>query len=359
MRHITFRTDASINIGTGHVMRCLTLADALREEGANCEFICREHSGHLNEYIRSKGYVVHGLPIFSETDTDLTHSHWLGATQMQDAQVCTPTLNRIKPDWLVVDHYALDARWESLLAPYYHRLMAIDDLADRPHACQLLLDQTFGRATEDYRAWVPNDCTLLCGSRYALLRPEFAALREYSLQRRVNPKIKHLLITMGGMDKDNLTSKVLTALRGCPLPQECVITVVMGAPAPWLTDVQQQAQIMPWPTTVVVGANNMAQLMADSDLAIGAAGATAWERCCLGLPTMMMVLAENQSAVACNLVTAGAVKIIEPKDNLIQQISTLLPRLIMNQNELIDMITSSARIVDGSGATAVIAQMEI
>ena len=184
---ITFRTDASLQIGTGHVMRCLTLADALAARGAYCQFICRAHDGNLIEFIRRKGLTAHPLPAgaaLPRSPTDPTHAAWLGATQAEDAEACAPILAAQRPDWLIVDHYALDARWERALAPHYRKLMVIDDLADRPHSCDLLLDQTFGRDAADYRPLVPADCRLLCGSHYALLRPEFAALRPYSLQRR-------------------------------------------------------------------------------------------------------------------------------------------------------------------------------
>ena len=246
---IAFRVDASLQIGTGHVMRCLTLADALAAQGADCLFICREHQGNLIEHIRNKGYCVHALPVLPSVcasslaintvsdEQSLAHSHWLGATQVEDAAACAAILAGVKPDWLIVDHYALDARWELALKSHYRKLMVIDDLADRPHLCDLLLDQTFGRDAEDYHELVPAISRLLCGSRYALLRPEFAALRDYSLQRRANPQLRQLLITMGGVDKDNATGQVLEALRGCALPAQCHITVVMGTTAPWLDEV--------------------------------------------------------------------------------------------------------------------------
>lgn len=353
---VAFRTDASLEIGTGHVMRCLTLADTLTAKGAQCEFICREHIGHLMEHICGKGYAVHSLPMGSDADTDRIHSAWLGATQAQDVQACAPILDALKPDWLVVDHYALDARWESAMASHCGQLMVIDDLADRPHACQLLLDQTFGRDADDYRPLVPNDCTLLCGSSYALLRPEFAALRPYSLQRRMQPRLKHLLINMGGVDKDNITAQVLAALRDTSLPDDCEITVVMGATAPWLADVQQQAQTLPWPTTVRVGVNNMAQLMADSDLAIGAAGATSWERCCLGLPTIMLVLAENQIRGANALANADAAWVIRLDTDLLDRIAVLIDHLVMALSDLPRVGGAASAIVDGRGVNAVLSQ---
>lgn len=355
---VVFRADASLEIGTGHVMRCLTLADALMAKGAKCTFICREHTGNLIDYIGVKGHAVYSLPMGIGADSDLFHSAWLGATQAQDAHACGPVLAKLQPDWLVVDHYALDARWEVEFVKVCSNLMVIDDLTDRTHVCNLLLDQTFGRDANDYRDLVPEVCTLLCGSNYALLRPEFAALRPYSLQRRVHPQLKHLLITMGGVDKDNVTTQVLIALRGCPLPDDCEICVVIGTNAPWLVDVQQQAQTMPWPTTVRVGVSDMAQLMADSDLAIGAAGATSWERCCLGVPTIMLVLADNQRKVAEGLEQAGAAVLVAAGSSSDHQLAALLGTLISSTERLRAMSEASAAIVNGTGTRSAIALLE-
>lgn len=368
---VAFRADASLQMGTGHVMRCLTLADALAARGTDCQFICREHPGNLIEHIRGKGYVVHALPACTEPvgasllaikatgDAPApAHSQWLGATQEQDAEACATILAELQPAWLIVDHYALDARWEQALKPHYQRLMVIDDLADRPHACDLLLDQTFGRHPEDYHAWVPADCQLLCGSEYALLRPEFATLRSYSLQRRENPQIEHLLITMGGVDKDNATDQVLQALKSCELPANCHITVVMGATAPWLAEVSRQAEQMSWPTKVKVGVSNMAQLMADSDLTIGAAGATSWERCCLGLPTIMLVLADNQRKVAQGLESAGAVQVLQSPQAIPDRLPALLNSLASSPALQAEMSEAAARITDGHGVSTVIHHLE-
>lgn len=360
---VVFRTDASLHIGTGHVMRCLTLADALAARGAHCQFICRAHEGNLIDYIRQRGFQVHALPLLPANasaadpaptrpvNNEPAHSHWLGATQAQDAQTCAPILATQQPDWLIVDHYALDACWEQALAPHYRQLMVIDDLADRPHACDLLLDQTFGRDAADYRPLVPAQCQLLCGSSYALLRPEFAALRPYSLQRRTQPQLRNLLISMGGVDKDNVTSKILIALRASPLPTDCQITVVMGTTAPWLAQVQQLAQDMPWPTQVLVGVSNMAQLMADSDLAIGAAGATSWERCCLGLPTIMLALADNQRKIAKVLSETGVAHFLD-SSKLNDQL--LITTECSQPLWLGAMSTAAAAVTEGQGAARVV-----
>jgi UDP-2,4-diacetamido-2,4,6-trideoxy-beta-L-altropyranose hydrolase len=354
---IAIRTDASLQIGTGHVMRCLTLADAITAKGAECHFICREHAGNLIEHVRSKGYATHSLPMLDVADTKLAHSHWLGSTQAQDAEACAPILSKLQPDWLVVDHYALDAQWERLLAPHYRDLMVIDDLADRAHECRVLLDQTFGRAADDYRAWVPSDCKLLCGSTYALLRPEFAELREYSLQRRTTTQLKHLFINMGGVDKDNVTSKVLDALHQSPLPSDCEITVIMGTTSPWLAEVEERATAMLWHVTVRAGVDRMAQMMADSDLAIGAAGATSWERCCLGLPTILLVLAENQTPAAENLQRAGAAIVVDSNAPLDIQLKAAFEALKTSREANIRLVSNSARITDGLGATRTVSYL--
>lgn len=362
---VVFRADASLKIGTGHVMRCLTLAGALTKRGASCQFICRAHRGHLLNLIRCKGYEVHVLPEISleevkghfvVTDGEigesgLAHGHWLGSSQAQDVAGCAPILAGIQPDWVVVDHYALDINWERALAPYYRKLMAIDDLADRGHACDLLLDQTYRRDVEDYRHLVPESCRLLCGSQYALLRPEFSELRFYSLQRRrMLTEIHQLLITMGGIDKDNITGQVLGALRGCPLPVECEIVVIMGAMAPWQDAVRDQAREMQWATRVLVGVDNMAQLMAESDLIIGAAGATAWERCCLGVPTIMLVLAENQRGIGQVLSAVRAAHLV---DTTALKDGRLVTQELVEPRNITDMSRAAAAITDGLGASRV------
>ncbi len=348
---VLFRADASLQIGTGHIMRCLTLADALRERGAACRFICRSHPGNLIQEIEQRGFDVAELPYDTNwTGTDAeqsSHAVWLGEDWEVDAEQTKVVAGGAAPDWLIVDHYALDVRWERALAPHCRKLMVIDDLADRSHVCDLLLDQTFSRDAMDYLPLVPADCHLLCGSRYALLRSEFADLRQHSLQRRVQPALRELLITMGGIDKNNATGQVLQALRSCQLPADCRITVVMGLAAPWLDEVRTQAQNMPWPTQLLVGVSDMAQLMADSDLAIGAAGATSWERCCLGLPTIMLVLAENQRKIAEVLSEAGAARLVDVSKLKSQ---ALITPEYLGPLSLAVMSHAAAAITDGFGA---------
>ncbi len=355
--NILFRTDASLDIGTGHVMRCLTLAEALRERGALCRFVCRVHPGNLIELIRQRGFEVFALPLDSNwagTDkVNPSHAAWLGADWATDAEQTKVGAGETAADWLIVDHYALDARWERALCTACYRLMAIDDLADRPHNCDVLLDQNLGRRAEDYGHLVPDGCTIMAGPQYALLRPEFAALRPYSLARRAAPRLNRLLITMGGVDKEDATGEVLGALRACPLPADCQISVVMGPHAPWLARVREKAAAMPWPTDVLVNVRNMARLMADSDLAIGAAGSTSWERCCLGVPSIIVVLAANQQPIANGLEAASAAKAVQ-LTTLKADIERILMDMLASPVLLAQMSGAAAEVTSGAGVTVVV-----
>ena len=361
---VVFRVDASLRIGSGHVMRCVTLADELRSNGYLCEFICRSHSGNLIEYIESRGFRVYSLPIHDvnqETPLDSSelpaHAHWVGADWNTDASECINLLLLAPTGWLIVDHYGLDAKWEREVGKFCSRLFVIDDLADRAHSCAVLLDQNLGRDESDYFALVPESCIDKTGAQYALLRPEFAKLRGVSLKNREKAGLNRILITMGGVDQPNATGIILQALKLCNLPVESKITVVMGATAPWLKEVQNLAKSVPWPVDVIVNTSNMAALMAESDLAIGAAGSTSWERCCLGLPSIVICLADNQVKVISELQKANAAIAID-----LQEISDgrgqALNRYLKKIQECMTFYISAAKAVtDGRGTQRVVEQI--
>lgn len=357
---VILRTDASLEIGTGHVMRCLTLAHALRARGARCRFVSRQHSGHMIDAVGAAGFEVQALPesrpgaaVGREQGI---YAAWLGVDPATDAQQARALLTDQPADWLVVDHYGIDARWETRMRPACHRLLVIDDLADRRHECDMLLDQTLNREPADYARLVPSGCSMLTGSRFALLRHEFTAERPASLQRQRSGHIRRLLIAMGGVDLHDVTSRVLAALAHCDLPADIEVDVVMGRQAPWQDKVRQAAQHLPFAVRVHVGIDAMVRLMADCDLAIGAAGTTAWERCCLGLPTIAMVLAPNQREGAQALQAAGAVVVIESDDRLELALATAW-RSVAAPGVLAQMSAAAAELCDGRGADIVADRM--
>lgn len=357
---IFFRVDASLHIGTGHVMRCLTLADVLRAEGAQCIFICREHPGNLISQIRERGFAVNALPPVTEMSISnenggfqSIYESWLSVDWAIDAEQSKVGASETAADWLIVDHYALDSRWEQALRPFCRKLMVIDDLANRQHDCDLLLDQNLGREASDYYKLVPDHSKVLVGPHYALLRPEFFALREDSLMRRTsNSQLQHLLISMGGVDQPDATGKVLEALKDCSLPEDMRITVVMGKHAPWLDRVRLLARQVTRPTEVKVNVSNMAKLMAESDLAIGSAGGTSWERCCLGLPAIVIVLADNQRDGAYALEQSGCVKLIDQLNNLPRVLCEMVGEFA-SSDVLSQLSQCSSNITDGYGTARV------
>jgi UDP-2,4-diacetamido-2,4,6-trideoxy-beta-L-altropyranose hydrolase len=361
---VAFRVDASLEIGTGHVMRCLTLARALTDSGAICRFLCRTHIGNLIARIQEAGFAVtpfasdqesaNPKPMAADPDAP-PHSSWLGADWRTDAEQTIAALENERADWLIVDHYALDARWERQLRNNCRRLMVIDDLADRRHDCDLLLDQNIGRQADDYRTLTPSLCRTLIGPQYALLRPEFAKLREFSLRRRVAAEVKTILITMGGVDRDNATGQVLQALMECGLPNDVTVNVVMGSTAPWIEEVHALAARTPWPTNVLTDVHNMAQLMAESDLAIGAAGSTSWERCCLGVPTILLSLADNQRHVAKGLERIGAAIYARSVGSGSGSAAKTAKSLFKTKETLRTLSKQCANICDGKGTDRIVA----
>ena len=368
---VCFRVDASLEIGSGHVMRCITLAEALRYRGMQCHFICRAHPGHLFELIKKSGFNLYELPAnlsfqhinladSANKEVNIVHQSWLGSDWQTDAAQTGAILSALQPEWLITDHYALAQPWEELLSPYYQKLMVIDDLADRIHRCDLLLDQNLGRHSNDYLDLLPAKCQLLIGPQFALLRPEFAELRAYSLVRRAKTRrLKNILISMGGVDMPNATARVLEALKICPLSDDSQITVIMGDTARWQTQVLGLASQMPWTTKVLVNVKNMARIMAESDLAIGAAGSTSWERCCLGLPTLMVVLSNNQINIASGLDRAGAAISLglHYEDRLNEILIKKIIYLINHEIMLHLLSEAAAKITEGHGTQLVVKKM--
>ncbi len=348
---VVFRVDASLEIGSGHVMRCLTIANEMKANKHETYFICRQHDGHMIDLIEASGHEVYKLPRvdgckqdLEAGENDLYHAGWLGSTQLEDSISCQPFLNSIKPDWLIVDHYALDFRWQNALKPYYKKLMVIDDLADRKHSCDVLLDQTFKRKKKDYVSLVPETCQLLLGGEFAILRAEFAKWREYSLDRRnKNSVISRILINLGGVDQNNLTSEVLRSLAYCNISNDTKIIVVMGAQSPHLEKVKHLANSLPMNISIRCAVKNMAQIMSDSDLAIGAAGATTWERCCLGLPSIILVQAKNQEKIAESIAENSLAIVIRN----ISEIAITMKN--MSKYKLTQLSVNSSMAIDGLG----------
>lgn len=346
---VVFRVDASNEIGTGHFMRCFTLAQELATRQASIHFICRYLPEYFVDKLKESGFRFTRLPKGNEVhNNDLAHSSWLGVTQETDANQTLLALSK-KVKLMVVDNYALSASWESLLRRKAEKIMVIDDLADRLHDCDFLLDQNlFKNASERYRKYISSTCTTLFGPNYALLRNEFLIFRQKVTIR--SAPVKRILVLMGGVDQFNITSKVLYALEYAKKSFE--VDVVIGIQHPAADMVREICVANSY--RLYIQPSNIAALMADADISVGSAGSTSWERCALGLPSICFTLAENQIPIAENLEQAEI--IINGGDGIMISASGIQQILedLLNDPQKINALSSKAmKLVDAIGARKV------
>lgn len=336
--NIVFRADASITTGAGHVMRCLALADELRHDSIEVAFVCRQEEGNLIAHIESKGHPVYRLPA--------------GINKETDAQLTREFLERRKaqPGWLIVDHYDLDYSWESQFRQLVKKIMVIDDLANRKHDCDLLLDQNYHTGKDRYRDLVPEGCVQLLDPRYALLRPQFREMRE-KLGKRTE-SMEKVLVFMGGADLTNETGKTLRALHMLRR-KDIHIDVVIGASNPHRDEIEALASQVP-DTACHSYVENMAELMGAADISIGACGTATWERCCVGVPSLVMAIAENQRSNAEGLAREGCLVYSGWHERVTE--TRILEDLIflINHPEIRNLMSlKSATLVDGLGTKRV------
>jgi len=358
LKKIVFRVDASLKIGTGHIMRCLSLARNLHKDGESCRFVCRAHPGHQMDRISNEGFKVIALPAPNSTfeakecnGPALVHESWIGSSWHHDAQETIEALAGDIVDWLVVDHYGLDHRWEHQLRSHAKRIMAIDDLADRKHDCDLLLDQNLVANLERrYDGLVPSHCVKLLGPKYALLQPEYSDLHART-PPRLGP-VRCILVSFGGADLQNVNSMVIKAFLALKR-DDVQLDVVTNMGTSHFEALRIQAKAHP-KIQIHRAQPSLAPLMLQADLAIGASGATSWERCCLGLPALVITSAENQQPIAEKLHAQGLVRCLGnihavKAEDVIQALHEIL-----EGNDLEQWSRRCLKPVDGKGAERVV-----
>ena len=336
-------------------MRCLTLADALRERGVHTRFVSRHLPEHLRSKLVEKGHEFARLDtVQNGTEPDeLAHAPWLGVSQSEDAAASIRALSDQHWDWLIVDHYALDTRWESLLRQSADKVLAIDDIADRQHDCDILLDQNlYADMTTRYTGKAPAHCQLLLGPGYALLRDEFRQLHG-QIKPRSGP-IKRVLVFFGGVDADNYTGQTIEVLAQIDV-SDLHVDVVIGAQHPSRKQVETECTRHGF--NCHVQTDKMAELMAAADLAIGAGGAATWERCCLGLPALVVCTADNQKQQVKDAARRGLLYLPEITGDLTQVIRRHILALVENGNLRQLISDNGMRMVDGLGVSRVLASM--
>ena len=353
---VGFRADASVDIGTGHVMRCITLANALTAQGANCRFYMRDLAGSMAQEVRSNGHAVSVLPGLSTADAvlgDLAHSDWLGTSwQIDAAQTLGMSDGAPHLDWLVVDHYALDHRWHKQLRARASRILVIDDLADRQLDCDVLLDQNTQITEGRYDRLAPANCLQLLGPRYALLRPEFGRER-CRVVRRAEASVKRIFLFFGGSDLPGLTLLSLEALSTVVDAEGIEIDVLVGDANPDQARIAQWCSDRPQAHYRKRGAD-VCELMARADIALGAGGTTTWERCCLGLPSIVVAIAENQLEGARAVADAGACDYVGDWRTIDRaQIVSAVDRLMRDPQRRASISEHGMALTDGRGADLV------
>jgi UDP-2,4-diacetamido-2,4,6-trideoxy-beta-L-altropyranose hydrolase len=338
--NVLFRTDASDSVGTGHLMRCMTLGSELRKSGASVTFACRSLAEPLEHAARERGFQLVSV------DTQ-------GAGQHADADATLAAVGVRSFDWMIVDHYGLDAAWELRMRKASRLSLVIDDLANRPHDCDVLLDQNLRRdAAGGYDRYLPGGCERLLGPRYALLDESFHAQRA----RLAGAERRAILVSFGGSDPHSLTLPVLRALLQ-DTRRDAPIDVVVGALHPDSRAIEDAAADAA-DVTVHKATREMARLMARAKIYIGAGGSTSWERCCLALPGVVVAVAENQEEPCAALEAAGS-HIYLGKASSVSPATIVQAAfdLLASPSSQERLATASAMIVDGHGAARVAARL--
>jgi len=358
-KKILIRLDASAQIGTGHLMRCLTLANEAKHKGWKSCFVLRDPNEGIIELITSFDHRVKNLSSFCDNSSTVANAsdqgNWLSVSQMQDAEDTKRIVLDYDPEWIIVDHYALDANWLAIIKKCDAKIMVIDDIGNRELICDILIDQNLGASVEKYQDKVPKECKLLLGPGFALLRNEFKEWRERSLHTRFDRKIKNVLITMGGADEKNYTLRVLKELSKSKNAANTQFTVVIGSLYMHQNELNGFVETTKLNISVLSNVANMAEVMSAADLCIGAAGSTSWERCCLGLPSITLAIADNQLGIVDQLVKNNCTLASNLKD-IVNDFNSFFTE--GSATKLMRFSKNSASISDGRGVQRVLDQLE-
>lgn len=356
---ILFRADASIQQGTGHIMRCLVIADELKKRGHDCIFLTQPFLPNFVAQIEDR---QHRLVFLTKNKMDLTHFPkndeylmWLGRTIVQDAMETLDVIRSVCPDIVISDHYAIDATWMNIINSDATKTVIIDDLANREHCCDILIDQNFGRTPEQYEALVSRNTKILAGAEYIFIKDDFKNSRVLAQRNRLNRLPKRLNICMGGTDKDNSTYSVLKTVAQLDCFKSWSIDIVLRSASPHVHTLREYVRNQKRDIKLHLDVKDMASLFSNADLAIGAGGVTLWERCCMGLPTVLLTIADNQIPAAQAMTRTGAVVYAADirKQNWEYELSKKLDALAQDVGVIHEMSRNAFDVCDGTGLSKV------
>jgi UDP-2,4-diacetamido-2,4,6-trideoxy-beta-L-altropyranose hydrolase len=347
---ILFRCDAGPIRGSGHLMRCLSLASALQAAGHECTFASRADGGPLLDLIETKDHTLIRMP--HQTGTVRTEEIWDEARQVDDFKLLPHTLY----DWVVVDHYALDRHWEQRVRAFTKKILVIDDLANRPHECDFLVDQNeYLDKAERYAGLIPEPARTLLGGRYALLRDEFEQAR--AKIKPVKERVENVLILMGGADYKGVTLRLIDVLSADLDHMGVGADIIVGPLNPFYSQIQDKARLFP-NMHIHNSHSRIPDLMLNADIAFGAGGTSTWELACLGVPTILVPFADNQRAVTEACIANGIAR--SPgfndeidDDNIRDLFISLVKDNVMRQS----IKDKACRLIDGLGTERVAGAM--
>lgn len=361
-KRVLFRVDSGSQLGIGHVRRCASLANALNEIGFECVFVCLDLPQNISDYLKARGFLVYFITGYAkefgwtvcESDQHLglgekifKQADWLATSKITDV---------FKPDLLVVDHYFLDKTWEEKFKKRGITIVAIDDLANRPHDCDIIIDQNYFGSQVDlrYESLVPNDCIKLLGPSHAIIEKEYS---ELSKSKKVNNDVKKVLISLGGSDPTNATSLVLELLLESQMAH-LNFDVVLGPSNVFHKEIEKQTYHVP-NVKIHRAPDSLLKLMSESDVVIGAGGSSIWERMTLGIPSLVIGIAENQVAI-CQRLAADGLIIYVGKSNEISASHFIreFEHLVNSSLKRKNMAAKNKEIVNGAGAQKVAMKLE-
>lgn len=338
--NVVFRADASAELGSGHLARCLTLADELARHGCTCHFLIRQHNDVTNRLLADCSHAVWSLGLDSHETADVDAQQSIRRMQTLKAGVA----------WLIVDHYCLDAGWESAIRPYCASLLVIDDLANRPHGCDVLVDPGMGRDAVDYGPWLGVGSELLLGSKYAILRPKFA---RHHGQAPLWPEVKRVHVFFGGGAAANYLPTCIDVILG--LDPTLQVSALGYCNQQSIYRLQQiHGDRLSWSRFE----SDVVTHYRHCSVAVGSPGAATWERACLGLPSAILATADNQIPILEKLDRLGLCRYLGPARECgsLHTVSAL-KAFFADDSLRAALRATGLSAVDGQGTERIVARM--
>ena len=346
--NIFFRVDASESIGGGHFFRCISIAVALKKRGHLCSFICQEINDYFSSILDYHSFELIDLPknsLISDKD------------QLFEASNLTEKIkkNKIHIDVLFVDVYKINAVWEEKLKTSTDKLFAIDDLANRDHYVDYIIDQNAGRTETDYKIHNLNRGKILSGTRFAIINQDIADYRDKALRIRKKINNKNILINFGSSSHESLYSQFIKSLiSNGDMQGKSISLLSSNKTSNEFKDLLDSLKVR---LLTSLSPIELAKLYISSDFCIGAGGVSALERCCLGLPSGVVCIAKNQYLGSVQLEKKGCIKLLNNFPDLTVSID-IIKNLLNDDDQLKDLSTNSFNEVDGSGLKRILSEVE-